>query len=123
MPKPTRRRADAPREILVTGGAGFIGSTLTLALQQRWPSARITVVDDFRSGNFKNLSGFRGDVAASDAAAYRSDQAFDLVFHLASITDTTVHDQRLMVHDNVEGFRNILSLAKGSGAKIGRAHV
>ena len=118
MPKPARRRVDSPREILVTGGAGFIGSNLALELQKRHPEARITVVDDFRSGHFGNLEGFRGDVAACGAAEYRSARAFDLVFHLASITDTTVHDQRLMVHDNVEGFRNILALAKASGAKV-----
>ena len=47
--------------ILVTGGAGFIGSNLTLELQSRHPQARIVVVDDFRSGDFKNLRGFRGD--------------------------------------------------------------
>ncbi|MEP7250652.1 MAG: NAD-dependent epimerase/dehydratase family protein, partial [Spartobacteria bacterium] len=33
---------------LVTGGAGFIGSNLTLALQEKYPAARLTVIDDFR---------------------------------------------------------------------------
>ena len=51
--------------ILVTGGAGFIGSNLTLALQHKFPNARLTVIDDFRSGDFKNLRGYRGDFAAS----------------------------------------------------------
>jgi ADP-L-glycero-D-manno-heptose 6-epimerase len=98
--------------VLVTGGAGFIGSNLVLELQRRWPWARLTVVDDFRSGSFKNLSGYKGDIAAVDAANYRPNQKFDCVFHLASITDTTVTDQRLMVHDNVEGFRNILQFGR-----------
>jgi len=31
---------------LVTGGAGFIGSNLTLGLQEKFPSARLTVIDD-----------------------------------------------------------------------------
>ena len=53
------------RNILVTGGAGFIGSNLTLALQEKFPEARIVVVDDFRSGDFKNLRGFRGDAKVS----------------------------------------------------------
>ncbi len=52
------------RNILVTGGAGFIGSNLTLALQERYPDARIVVVDDFRSGDFRNLRGFRGEMVA-----------------------------------------------------------
>ncbi|MCL5099073.1 MAG: NAD-dependent epimerase/dehydratase family protein, partial [Candidatus Omnitrophica bacterium] len=34
------------RNILVTGGAGFIGSNLTLALQEKYPEARVTVLDD-----------------------------------------------------------------------------
>ena len=42
---------------LVTGGAGFIGSNLALALQEKYPDARLTVIDDFRSGDFKNLAG------------------------------------------------------------------
>lgn len=104
------------RNILVTGGAGFIGSNLTLELQAQYPEARIVVVDDFRSGDFKNLRGFRGDVVAGDVsrldwAAQFGDRVFDGIFHLASITDTTVHDQFLQVHDNVEGFRRLLAFA------------
>ena len=104
------------RNILVTGGAGFIGSNLTLELQAQYPEARIVVVDDFRSGDFKNLRGFRGDVVAGDVsrldwAAQFGDRVFDVIFHLASITDTTVHDQFLQVHDNVEGFRRLLAFA------------
>jgi nucleoside-diphosphate-sugar epimerase len=48
------------RKFIVTGGAGFIGSNLTLALQDKFPEAHLTVIDDFRSGNFKNLTGYRG---------------------------------------------------------------
>ncbi len=104
------------RNILVTGGAGFIGSNLTLELQSRHPSAQIVVVDDFRSGDFQNLRGFRGGVVAADVSRFDwtghfGDRAFDAIFHLASITDTTVHDQFLQVHDNVEGFRRVLQFA------------
>jgi len=105
-------------KILVTGGAGFIGSNLVLELQRRWPWARITVVDDFRSGTFKNLAGYKGDVAAVDACGFRPTEKFDCVFHLASITDTTVADQRLMIHDNVESFRNILAVARRGKGKV-----
>jgi len=41
--------------VLITGGAGFIGSNLALAIQKRHPECRITVIDDFRSGSFANL--------------------------------------------------------------------
>lgn len=105
------------QSILVTGGAGFIGSNLTLRLQALHPSARIVVVDDFRSGDFRNLEGFRGDFVAADASrldwsAQFGERTFDAIFHEASITDTTVHDQELQTHDNVEGFRRVLEFAK-----------
>ena len=108
---------------IVTGGAGFIGSNLTLALQDRFPDARITVIDDFRSGNFKNLTGYRGDFIAQNLATLDwrkqfGDETFDTIFHLASITDTTNHDQLEQVHDNVESFRQILDFARPTKTRI-----
>lgn len=105
------------QSILVTGGAGFIGSNLTLKLQELHPPARIVVLDDFRSGDFKNLRGYRGDFVAADVSrldwsARFGERTFDAIFHEASITDTTVHDQMLQTHDNVEGFRRLLEFAR-----------
>ena len=104
------------QRILVTGGAGFIGSNLALALQDKFPGARIVVVDDFRSGHFKNLRGFRGDFLAADVSrldwqAEFKGLSFDAIFHEASITDTTEHNQFLQAHDNIEGFRRLLDFA------------
>jgi ADP-L-glycero-D-manno-heptose 6-epimerase len=103
--------------ILITGGAGFIGSNLTLELQNKFPLASITVIDDFRSGNFKNLQEFRGDVIAADLAkldfkAQFGEPEWDAVFHIASITDTTEQNQFLQTHDNVESFRNLLNFTQ-----------
>jgi ADP-L-glycero-D-manno-heptose 6-epimerase len=111
------------RNILVTGGAGFIGSNLALALQAKYPDAWIVVVDDFRSGDFRNLQGFRGGVIAADVSrldwnAQFKDTVFDAIFHLASITDTTVHDQLLQAHDNVEGFRKLAEFAAPAGMPV-----
>jgi ADP-L-glycero-D-manno-heptose 6-epimerase len=108
---------------LVTGGAGFIGSNLVLTLQEKYPDARLTVIDDFRSGDFKNLRGYCGDFVAGDLAAldWRAqfgDEKFDAIFHLASITDTTVHDQFPQVHDNVESFRRLLRFARPDRTRI-----
>src|SRR6201987_2522063 len=111
---------------VITGGAGFIGSNLALALQAKFPDARLTVIDDFRSGNFKNLRGYRGDFVAENLATldwgeqFGSPAAagFDAIFHLASITDTTLHDQFVQVHDNVEGFRRILNFARSARTRI-----
>jgi ADP-L-glycero-D-manno-heptose 6-epimerase len=109
--------------ILVTGGAGFIGSNLVLTLQERMPQARLTVIDDFRSGDFKNLAGYKGDCVAQNLATLDweqqfGDEQFDAIFHLASITDTTLHDQFVQVHDNVEGFRRLLDFAKPNQTRV-----
>ncbi len=108
---------------IITGGAGFIGSNLTLALQEKFPEARLTVIDDFRSGDFKNLAGYRGDFVGQNLATLNwreqfADDTFDAIFHLASITDTTNHDQFEQVHDNVESFRRILNFARATKTRI-----
>ena len=67
---------------------------------------------------FKNLEGFKGDVIAADVTNldlkhYFGGRKVDLVFHLASITDTTDHNQFRQVHDNVESWRNLLDYFEG----------
>ena len=114
---------DSRLNFSVTGGAGFIGSNLTLSLQERFPDARLTVIDDFRSGDFKNLTGYRGDFVAQNLATLDwhlqfGDEKFDAIFHLASITETTNHDQFEQVHDNVESFRRILNFARPTKTRI-----
>src|SRR6266699_1078381 len=113
----------ASPNLVITGGAGFIGSNLTLTLQERFPASRLTVIDDFRSGDFKNLAGYRGDFVAQNLATLDwqeqfGDEKFDAIFHLASITDTTNHDQFEQVHDNVERFRRILNFARPTKTRI-----
>ena len=99
--------------ILVTGGAGFIGSNL--ALQLASDGHNVLVVDDFSSAHWSNLVGFRGDVVTLDVSTPLSPlvplQPCQVIFHQASITDTTITDQRKMMSNNVEGFRNVLNLA------------
>jgi ADP-L-glycero-D-manno-heptose 6-epimerase len=114
---------DSHLNLLVTGGAGFIGSNLTLALQEKFPRSRLTVIDDFRSGNFKNLEGYLGDFVAQDLAKLNwreqfGEEKFDAIFHLASITDTTLHDQFVQVHDNVESFRGLLRFAQQTKTRV-----
>jgi ADP-L-glycero-D-manno-heptose 6-epimerase len=115
--------ADPSPNLVVTGGAGFIGSNLTLALQEKFPNARLTVIDDFRSGDFKNLAGYHGDLVAQNLATLGwreqfGDERVDAIFHLASITDTTNHDQFEQTHDNVESFRRILNFARTTKTPI-----
>jgi len=114
---------DSSLNFVITGGAGFIGSNLALTLQEQFSNARLTVIDDFRSGDFKNLAGYRGDLVAENLAQLHwrnqfGDERFDAIFHLASITDTTNHNQFEQVHDNVESFRRILQFARRTETRI-----
>lgn len=117
------------KSILITGGAGFIGSNLAFYFQENYPTCNVVVFDLFRSeatfsngnlksfGHFKNLIGFKGEVISGDindekALNKLSSYRFDYIFHEAAISDTTVLDQGIMVKTNVNAFKTILELAK-----------
>ncbi|MCE9589548.1 MAG: NAD-dependent epimerase/dehydratase family protein [Planctomycetes bacterium] len=116
--------------ILVTGGAGFIGSNLVRHLQDDDPQARLLVIDDFRTGTFNNLVSegengwaFRGEVIARalgelDLYSLIDDFEPDVIFHEASITDTTVADQAKMISDNVEPFETLVNIAVEDGVRL-----
>jgi len=102
------------KKILITGGAGFVGSNLTMQIQNKYPDAEITVIDDLSSGHFDNLKGYKGDFIASDIAAIDLEKYFsglDVIFHQAAITETIFSDSKKMIFQNVEGFRNVLRYA------------
>ena len=103
---------------IVTGGAGFIGSNLAVELERR--GAKVIVVDDFTSGDFRNLSDFRGDVIARDVNQFDWNQLgpADVVFHQAALTDTTIKDQKHMIATNVEGLRKVLQYVIRHRAKL-----
>ena len=102
---------ESKKKYLVTGGAGFIGSNIAKTLEAQ--GHEVTVIDDFaKNGHFKNLIGFKGDVIAADLFEYLPENDyFDAIFHEAAITDTTVMDQKHMMEQNVEAFRNLLNYA------------
>lgn len=124
------------KTILITGGAGFIGSNLAFYFQEHYPSAKVVVLDLFRSnltlsngnlksfGHFKNLIGFRGEVISGDI----NDQAllsklstqykFDYIFHEAAISDTTALEQDLMIQTNVNAFKDLLDMAVAHDANM-----
>ncbi|MBI4436356.1 MAG: ADP-glyceromanno-heptose 6-epimerase [Candidatus Omnitrophica bacterium] len=106
-------------KFLVTGGAGFIGSNLTLHLEKEGHG--VTVLDDFSSGQENNLKGFKGEVIRADIATFNLSSKFkklDAIFHEAAITDTTITDEKKMFHTNVDGFQNVLDLASRIHAKV-----
>ena len=103
--------AKTKKKYLVTGGAGFVGSNIAKTLEAE--GHEVTVLDDFsKNGHFKNLIGFKGDVITCDLfASVPHDMYFDAIFHEAAITDTTVMDQKAMMEQNVEAFKNLLDFA------------
>ncbi|MDR0953714.1 MAG: ADP-glyceromanno-heptose 6-epimerase [Elusimicrobiota bacterium] len=104
------------KKYLITGGAGFVGSNLAFELEKQGHS--VTIVDNFSSGHFKNLIGFKGDIVAADVFdELPQDDYFDAIFHEAAITDTDIHDQKLMMEKNVEAFRNVLYYAAANEIK------
>ena len=100
--------------IIVTGGAGFVGSNLVLALNARGHSD-IIVVDDLKDGTkFKNL-------VEAEIADYRDKDAFlqqllgnhsfgpvEAVFHNGACSDTTEWDGQYMMSVNFEYSKALL---------------
>ena len=117
------------KTILITGGAGFIGSNLAFYFQNNHPDAKVVVLDSFRSGEtlsngnlksfgyFKNLIGFRGEIISGDIndkdllLDLEMNYKFDYIFHEAAISDTTALEQDLMIKTNVNAYKDLLELA------------
>ncbi|MFH1545583.1 MAG: ADP-glyceromanno-heptose 6-epimerase [archaeon] len=97
--------------VMVTGGGGFIGSNLALALQEK--GFNVTVLDDFSVGNRENLNGFEGGIISESVLEFNLNKLkeMDFIFHQAAITDTTVKDKELMMKVNLDGFKRFMDFA------------
>lgn len=106
--------------VLITGGAGFIGSHSTEALLAA--GARVTVLDNFSSGkranlpDHPNLKVIEGDIRMSktvDGAL----TGVSHVLHLAAQVSVpaSVADPLGSSHNNVQGFLNVLDGARRAG--------
>jgi len=108
--------------ILVTGGAGFVGSNVVDALVARGDD--ITVLDDLSTGDRANLSASRAELIVDDIsdreATLRALRGlrFEAVVHLASKTKVgqSVEQPELYRRVIVDGTANVLEAAAAAGA-------
>jgi ADP-L-glycero-D-manno-heptose 6-epimerase len=103
--------------IIVTGGAGFIGSNIALELDKEH---NVTVIDDFSNSHFKNLIGFKGEVLSYDIRDIDWDKFSntEVIFHQAAITDTRVTDQKKVMEVNANAFKKLLEYAVPRKIKV-----
>ena len=110
--------------VLVTGGAGFIGSHLVDHLLAA--GCRVTVLDNFRNGTTANLAGaertgrlevVRGDIVDAGACAAAT-RGVDAVFHLACLgVRHSLHDPVENHQVNALGSLNLLKAAREAGTQ------
>ena len=111
--------------VLVTGGAGFIGSNLTEALLQRGHFVR--VLDDFSTGKrenlifdkkFPSLEIVEGDIREF-STCQKAVKGIEYVFHQAALPSVqrSIEDPETSNAVNVGGTLNVLLAAKETGVK------
>jgi nucleoside-diphosphate-sugar epimerase len=108
---------------LVTGGAGFIGSSIAEALLAKGESVRI--LDDFSSGRRENVEGLRGRVELVEgtivdpAVVARAMAGVEVVFHEAAIPSVvrSVENPQASMMAGVQGTTVVLDLARRSGVR------
>lgn len=108
-------------KVLITGGAGFIGSHIAETLQGE---AEITVLDNLRSGNLKNLGGLkvefvRGDIRDREVVKSCM-KGVDYVFHLAALISVpeSMDNPLECVDINNKGMLIVLEEAARAGVKM-----
>ena len=110
----------ADKHVLVTGGAGFIGSHVADTLLER--GARVTVYDNFSTG-FREFVPRKATLVTADLLDQsRLDEAMrgvDFVFHLAANADikSNLKEPRKCVDQNIVVTQNVLEAMRVAGTK------
>ncbi len=107
--------------MLVTGGAGFIGSHLVRGLLES--GDRVRVLDNFSTGNRANLADVDVEVVEGELRSYErvhnAVRGADVVFHLGAMGSVprSVQDPLTSTAVNVEGTLNVLLAARDEGVR------
>lgn len=110
--------------VLITGGAGFIGSSLA-EMFCKTGRYDVTVVDNLQTGakekvpELENCSFIKGDVNKyDDIAPIMFSHRFKYVFHYAATVGVKrTLDNPIMVLNDIDGIKNVLSLSRKTGVK------
>ena len=113
------------RNVLVTGGAGFIGSNLIASLLES--GNKVVCLDNFSTGRLENIAGFNGlptfTFIEGDIRNYedclRAVKGIDIVFHQAALGSVprSIKDPETTTDVNIGGFVRMLTASKESGVK------
>lgn len=110
-------------KFLVTGGAGFIGSSIVEALLAAGEKVRI--IDDFATGRRQNLETLKGDFELIEGSIVNPDtmakalDGIEVVFHQAAIPSVSrsVETPQLSLMVNVQGTTVLCDVARHKGVK------
>jgi UDP-glucose 4-epimerase len=108
-------------KVLVTGGAGFIGSNLVRALLERGDDVR--VLDNFSTGSRTNLADLEVEIVEGELRSYErvhnAVRGTEVVFHLGALGSVprSVQDPLTSGAVNVEGTLNVMLAARDEGIR------
>lgn len=106
--------------VLITGGAGFIGSHIVEYFQGK---AEVRVLDNLRTGYLKNLDGLKCEFIEGSVTdktiVEKAVEGVDYIFHLAAMVSVpeSMFKPQECVEINVNGLLNVLEAASKAGCK------
>ncbi|TFH22894.1 SDR family oxidoreductase [Candidatus Bathyarchaeota archaeon] len=110
------------KKVLITGGAGFIGSWLCDVLIRF--GSEVTVVDDLSTGRMKNIDHLTGNpkfkLIKSDVCKFKTEDKFEVILHIAGHASPDEYQQHPIetLQTSALGTENMAELARKSDAML-----